>query len=71
VRERIRKIVASARRLEQGRLAGLDERTDAPSRLAAEAVRLAQLAVSVHLAEIERLSQQAASASAQRAEAGS
>ena len=56
MRERIRKIVASARRPDRRRLAGLDERTDAPSRLAAEAVRLAKLAAEIHLAEVARLS---------------
>ena len=52
MRERIRKIVASARRVDGRKLAGLDERTDAPSQLAAEAVRLAKLAAQVHLAEV-------------------
>ena len=61
MRERIRKIVAGARRPDRRRLAGLDERTDAPSRLAAEAVRLAKLAAEVHLAEGARLSQTSAS----------
>jgi hypothetical protein len=65
VRERIRRIVASARRQDRRKLAGLDERTDAPSKLAAEAVRLAKLAAEIHLAEIARLSQGADSRGAE------
>ena len=60
MRDEIRQLIDSAQR--SGDRIGVDGNCDAPTRLAAETIRLARLAASIHLAESAHLIAQASSA---------
>ena len=53
MRDLIRELVDNARR--SGDRIGVDGTSDAPSKLAAESIRLARMATSIHLADAARL----------------